>query len=101
MIAQTAAAETPAFNPIPTVYDLPFVSPCSDGTKDLWVVETAGNWAADCDTGARHGAALIAFMQQTENPSIFGLVVQRIAEHGAWSGVECGFLHTIAEATLR
>lgn len=101
MIAQTAAAETSAFNPTPTVYDLPFVSPCSDGTKDLWVVETAGSWAADCDTGARHGAALIAFMQETENPSILGLVVQRMAQRGTWTGVECGFLHTIAEATLR
>ncbi len=101
MIAQTAAAETAPFNPTLTIYDLPFVSQCSDGTKDLWAVETTGNWAADCDTGARHGAALIAFMQETENPSILGLVGQRMAQRGTWSGIECGFLHSIAEATLR
>lgn len=101
MIAQPGAADTSAFNPIPTVYDLPFVSPGSDGTKDLWAVSTAGNWAAECDTGARHGAALIAFMQETENPSILGLIVQCISQRGTWSGVECGFFHTIAAATLR
>ncbi len=84
-----------------TITDLPFVVAHADGQKNLWSVQAAGDWASDCVTGADYGSTLLSYMRQADNPSTLGLIVQAMAQRGEWTGVECGFLHAIAEAALR
>lgn len=81
---------------------LPFVQAQENGQPtSLWDVTPSGVWSADNDTGGAYADALISHMAATAQPILLGLVMKAIMDAGTWTGLECGFCHRIAGATLR
>jgi hypothetical protein len=62
------------------------------GPHDFWVVEETGDWVADNKIGEDFARELLEAMQASRDPTLLGLCVADMIEHGRFGGVECGFL---------
>jgi len=71
-----------------------------DGTVDLWSVPETGDYAADNATGRHIAEAVLSDMRDSGAPILLGHVAKAIAAKGRHGGVEVGFWHTIASATI-
>ena len=79
---------------------LPFVEAQANGQpSNLWAVTPSGAWSADNDTGVAYAEALMDHMARNGQPMLLGYVIKAIAEAGVWTGIECGFCHSIALRT--
>ncbi|MCK6102903.1 hypothetical protein [Brevundimonas sp. EYE_349] len=76
---------------------LPFVVIEDGRPVTLWQARSTGDYAADNAVGAAHADALAAHMSATDNPTLLGMVARNIPDQDAWTGVEVGFFHRLAE----
>lgn len=84
-----------SMTPNVTTNILPFVQ----GTR-LWVTAPTGDWAQDNETGRGHADVLVDHIAEHGPPTLLAWVAKAIVEHGAWTGVEVGFFHRIAERAV-
>lgn len=70
---------------------LTFTTRLPNGTLDMWTPEVPASWAAGNAMGRDYAAELVAFMQATGNPSVFGAVMREITRKGVYEAVETGF----------
>lgn len=71
--------------------NLSFTSRLADGSIDFWTPTVPDGWAAGCAAGRDYAAELIEFIQQENNPVIFGAVMRAITKKGVYEAVETGF----------
>ena len=75
--------------------------PESKGNPHLtWAVSPTGDWSADNARGRELARKLLAHMRGNEAPNALGVVIKAMIACGAYTGVEVGFLTTIASAAI-
>jgi len=74
---------------------LPFVK-----GADFWSVEPTGNWSEDTRTGRSYADEFIAFAQKEDAANVLGSVVRSMIGHGAYGGIEAGFMSGVAARAI-
>lgn len=73
-----------------------FFEPHENGTFDAWAIHPTGNYAADCETGNACFDEIQRHAETTDSPTMIAHVVQAMINKGRVSGVEIGFLNSMA-----
>ena len=92
MATDATTTKTPSLAPSsnPVLDQIPFVT-----TGWEWKPTRTGDYAADCAAGRHAAESLIAVIQQTDNPVLFGTVMRAIIAAGRYDAVEIGFCTVI------
>jgi hypothetical protein len=84
---------------------LPFVHDATPGADDagrnFWHVAGTGDYGLDCELGTGMAHRAIAYMRENNVPHLLTWVVESMIERGDFSGIEVGFLQTIASAAIK
>ena len=92
MAIDATTTETPLLgrSTNPVLEQVPFV------TADWeWKPTRTGDYGKDCDAGRHAAERLMAVIQQTDNPVLFGTVMRSIIAAGKYDAVEIGFCSVI------
>ena len=80
--------------------NLPFIKLDGDHI-DYWNTEQTGKWNADNQLGHDYAMMLCDCMRAKSSPFLLGHVVKAMINKRRFEGVECGFMHSIAELVMR
>lgn len=83
-----------------TIHEHPFTKINDNGSLDLWAVEPTGNYAADCATGNNYFEQLRFHAEREKSSMGIEYVLQAMIDKGSVSGIEVGFLHSLASAVV-
>lgn len=86
---------------IDDITELPFVQSTDEGAICMWNAEESGAYALDTKIGRGHADQLIDLMARKDNPTLLGRVVKDMIAGGRYGGVEVGFMHRIADRSIR
>ncbi len=65
-----------------------------------WMPMVTGDWATDNATGRKHADALVARMNESNNPTMLAHTMKSMVGNGDWTGVEVGFFYRISEVLM-
>lgn len=69
------------------------VLPCLIDGK--WAPDRTGNYADDCAKGRAEAELMLVYIDQTQNPAVFGTIARAIVVAGVYEAVEIGFCSRI------
>ncbi len=76
---------------------LPFADDRPDGVA-WWLVEPSGHDPTDFEIGERYAAVALATAKQSQEPVLLAMVLRDMVRGGQFSGIEAGFIASIASA---
>lgn len=82
------------------IRDLPFVAkrrPDGEPGRHFWSVTPTGDYATDCLIGRQYALEAVHYMRVTGCPPLLTWIVLDMPRRQDRSGIEVGFLHTVAE----